>query len=95
MFLTTSILSILISVTAIIFLLRMELNLGKTEFTYLSPIYILIFSFAFCDYMTSGLENPLSYLLTSFIVIYVVSRESAKKFAIYFYHSGVISVKSV
>ena len=78
MFLTTSILSILISVTAIIFLLRMELNLGKTEFTYLSPIYLLIFSFAFCDYITSGLENPLSYLLTS-LLLFMLFQENLRK----------------
>lgn len=78
MFLTTSILSILISVTAIIFLLRMELNLGKTAFTYISPIYFLVFSFAFCDYMTSGLENPLSYLLTS-LLLFVLFQEDLRK----------------
>ena len=78
MFLTTSIVSIILSVTTIIILLRMEINLGNTELTYISPIFFLVFSFAFCDYMTSGLENPLSYLLTS-LLFYLLFQENLQK----------------
>ena len=77
-FLTTSIVSIILSLTAIIILLRMEFNLGNTKLTYITPIYFLIFSFAFCDYMTSGLENPLSYLLTS-LLLYLLFQENIRK----------------
>ena len=68
MFVTTSIVSIIISIAAIILLLKMEINIEKSAITYISPVFFLAFSFAFCDYMTSGLENPLSYLLLSLLL---------------------------
>ena len=78
MFVTTSVLSIVISTFAILTLFLLELNLRNTVITYISPVLYLIFSFAFCDYMTSGLENPLSYLLLS-ILLFLLFKETLHK----------------
>ena len=63
LFVTTSILNIVLSMSSIILLTKLDLDLNKKKVTLISPIYYLIFSCAFCDYMTSGLENSLTYFL--------------------------------
>ena len=41
---------------------------GKARLALLTPALLLPFSIAFCDYMTSGLENPLSYFLVGLLL---------------------------
>ena len=67
LFLTTQIMSILISVLAILILTKIEFKLQIGKFVAVSPIFFLLFSSAFCDYMTSGLESSLTYLLVSLL----------------------------
>lgn len=55
--------SIAISLSAIALLLTLEFELMRGRLSIISPIVFLLFSIAFCDYLTSGLENPLSFLL--------------------------------
>ena len=85
LFYTTSIVSIAISIFSIIFLLMIEFNTAKSKLIYVSPIFLLAFSFAFADYMTSGLENPLSYLLTSLIFYLLYQKNLQKKLPIIFF----------
>ena len=54
---------------AVLIYIKMERSLAGKQLTYISPTFFLIFSWAFCDYMTSGLENPLSYLLVSILLM--------------------------
>ena len=71
LYVTTQIVSIIISLVAIIVFSKMELTLGKKNLLLVSPLFYLIFSWAFCDYLTSGLENPLSYLLISLLLYFL------------------------
>ena len=70
---TIIVISITLSVFSILILLKLELNQNLNENTLLSPLFLLLFSWAFCDYTTSGLENPLSYFLIS-VFIYLIYR---------------------
>ena len=84
-FLTTSFLMVILSTSAITILLLLELKLNKKEQLIISPTIILLFSWAFVDYMTSGLENNLSYLLTS-LILFVLTKENWKnKYKITFF----------
>ena len=69
--LTTLVASIVLSVAAVGLLLAAERRLaasaGGGGLPLLSPALLLPFSLAFCDYMTSGLENPLSYFLVGLL----------------------------
>ena len=49
----------------------MEFRLAKNKLLLISPSLFLAFSWAFCDYMSSGLENPLSYLLVGLLLNYL------------------------
>ncbi len=84
MFITTSILSVVISVLAIIVFVKLELTIAKSSLTYISPVFFLAFSFAFCDYMTSGLENPMSYLLVSLLLYYLFQENMHKHLQLIF-----------
>ena len=72
LFLTTIIISIFFSVSAILVLLWLEYDLNKGKLSILSPIYLLIFSWAYVDYATSGLENALSNFLVSLIFLLIM-----------------------
>ena len=78
LFVTTSILSVIISVIAVIIMLRLEFKLVNGKPIFISPVFYLAFSFAFCDYLTSGLENPLSYLLVS-LLFYLLFQKNVYK----------------
>ena len=80
LFLTTIAASIALSLAAVALLLalewRAELKSGKARLPLLTPVMLLPFSIAFCDYMTSGLENPLSYFLVG-LLLWLVSLPAA------------------
>ena len=78
LFITTQIVSIIISILAIIVLTKIELKLGQKNLIVASPIIFLAFSQAFSDYMTSGLENPLSYLLISLLFYFMFTASIEK-----------------
>ena len=73
LFLTTIIVSTIFSMLSVILLMKIEFNEARNNRTLISPVILLIFSWAFCDYTTSGLENSLSFLLTG-ILIYILSQ---------------------
>jgi arabinofuranosyltransferase len=70
-YLTTIALSVLLSVTSIVFVLKYASTQSPDRTT---PLFLYAFlvvlacSKAFTDYMTSGLENPLSFFLIGFVV---------------------------
>ena len=68
---TVIIISITLSVLSILVLLKLELNRDLNQNNLFSPIFLLLFSWAFCDYTTSGLENPLSFFLIG-VLLYLV-----------------------
>ena len=72
-FSTTIAVSICLSFLAVILLLAVEWKANHGRITLFTPVVLLIFSVAFCDYMTSGLENPLSYFLIGLLLWSVVS----------------------
>ena len=84
MYVSTSILSIVIALAAVLTLLKLEFSLAKSGFIYISPIFYFVFSFAFCDYMTSGLENPLSYLLVSLLFLLLYGVKTRKRLQLIF-----------
>ena len=71
LYLTTIVLSIVLSLASIVFLIRYATTLpeGRSTPLFLSAfLVVLAFSKAFTDYMTSGLENPLSFFLIGFVI---------------------------
>ena len=72
LFLTTIIASIFFSVSALFVLLWLEYDINKGKLSILSPIYLLIFNWAYIDYATSGLENALSNFLVSLIFLLIM-----------------------
>ena len=69
LFLTSILLNTVFAMIAVLVLFKIELNTFKDKLPLLSPIYALIFSWALCDYATSGLENALSYFLVSLLIL--------------------------
>ena len=68
LFLTVLMVSISLSVAAVCLLLAAEWKANRGQIVPLSPVLLLLFSIAFTDYMTSGLENPLSYFLVGLLI---------------------------
>ncbi len=84
-FLTTTIVSIVFSLLTILILLGIEL-IVKEDRTLLIPITtFLLFSWSFVDYMTSGLENTLSYFLTSLLLLIFILKKWHNKYKIIFF----------
>lgn len=81
-FLTTTFLGVLTSLISVLFMLKLENYFREEKFYFISPVIFLVFSWAFCDYMTSGLENSFSYLLIS-ILIYLLFANNNKYNKIY------------
>ena len=54
-------------------LMKVEIDQKKYNMTLISPVLFLVFSWAFCDYSTSGLENSLSFFLTG-LLIYILTQ---------------------
>ena len=77
LFLTTIILNVILTISSVLLLMKIEFNQKKHNRTLISPTIFLIFSWAFCDYATSGLENSLSFLLTG-LLIYIFTLDSWK-----------------
>ena len=73
LYFTTVILSISIAISSILVLFIIELIQEKGNITVLTPILLLLFSWSFCDYTTSGLENPLTFLLIGLLLYCVAS----------------------
>ena len=74
-FYTTILISFVFTTLSIILLLKMEYDDKKKFATLISPVFLLLFSWAFSDFTISGLENPLSYLLIG-ILLYIFSLEN-------------------
>lgn len=74
---TSIILSILISITAVILLVT---KIARTNLTAIFLVVVLTLSNAFIDFSTSGLENPLSHLLlVIFFAIFFIQKPSVRK----------------
>ena len=69
LYLTTIVVSVLLSISAVYIVLYVEFKNNKSQQLIFSPIFFLLFSFAFMDYTSSGLENSLSYLLFSIVFL--------------------------
>ena len=69
LFFTSILTNIFFAMAAILVLFKIESDTFKDKLPLLSPIYALIFSWAICDYATSGLENSLSYFLVSLLIL--------------------------
>ena len=74
---TTVILSIIISISSILLLFIIELDQERSNITIVTPVLLLLFSWSFFDYTTSGLENPLTFLLVG-LLLYNLSRKNWK-----------------
>ena len=74
-FFTSLFINMILSTAAVYILLLIELQVQKSKQYLFSPVFFLVFSYAFVDYMTSGLENSLSYLIVS-MLFYVLIREN-------------------
>ena len=84
LFVTISITSVAISLAAMFVLLKLESNLNKTNYVLISPVLILIFSWSFVDFSTSGLENCLSNLLIGLLLLVLLGENWKKKYSIIF-----------
>ncbi|UCG63153.1 MAG: hypothetical protein JSV52_07700 [Candidatus Zixiibacteriota bacterium] len=71
-FYTTIVLSVIVSVVAVLFL---SFRVARSTYTAILAILALTLSKAFVDYSTSGLENPLSHLLLAIFLLMFLSRE--------------------
>ena len=69
LFLTSIVISIIQSLVAVYIILFIEYKNNKSQQIVFSPIFFLVFSFAFMDYTTSGLENSLSYFVFSILFL--------------------------
>jgi arabinofuranosyltransferase len=70
-YLTTIVLSVVLSLASILFVIKYASVLPQgrtTPFFLYAFLIVLAFSKAFTDYMTSGLENPLSFFLIGFAI---------------------------
>ena len=76
---TTVILSIIIAITSVLLLFKLEFAQDKSNITIITPVLLLLFSWSFFDYTTSGLENPLTFLLIG-LLLYNVTRENWKEY---------------
>lgn len=79
LFVTSIVTNIVFSMLAIIVLLAIERRAFNENLPKLSPIFLLIFSWAVCDFATSGLENALTYFLVS-ILIGFLSKQDWKRY---------------
>ena len=75
---TTVILSIIIAIISVLLLLKLEFTQKISNITIITPVILLLFSWSFFDYTTSGLENPLSFLLVG-LLLYNLTRENWKE----------------
>ena len=71
LFLTTIFTSTVLSLTAILILFKVEYDVNDRKLPLISPLYLLIFSWSYFDYATSGLENPLSNFLVCLIFLFI------------------------
>ena len=69
LYLTTTVISVIQSLVAVYIVLFIEYKNNKSQQLIFSPIFFLVFSFAFMDYTSSGLENSLSYLIFSVLFL--------------------------
>ncbi|WP_422379942.1 hypothetical protein [Marinicellulosiphila megalodicopiae] len=77
LFYTNIVVSILLSLMSIIILLRYASDSVENKLKYSASIIVilsLVFSRSFTDYMTSGLENPLSFFLIG-LIIYLINKD--------------------
>ena len=84
LFLTTIVISVLLTLLSVILLMKIEYNSNKENLILISPMFLLIFSWAFLDYSTSGLENPLTNFLIA-LLFYLVFLSNFKRSLVYIY----------
>ena len=77
LFNTTIILNVVFSLAAILILIKIEYSFPDRKLVTLSPIILLLFSWAFIDYTTSGLENSLSYFLIG-LLLYLLNQSDIR-----------------
>ncbi|MDM8560859.1 hypothetical protein [Candidatus Parabeggiatoa sp. HSG14] len=77
MYFTSIAVSIVLSLMSVYLLV---FQIAKSRFSALLALIILIFSNAFIDYSTSGLENPLTYFFIAlFFMVYLKAESGTKK----------------
>ena len=84
LFLTTIIVSIVLAILAISIILKIEINLYEKKLTLLTPVILLLFSWSFIDYSTSGLENSLSFLLVGLLLFILFCKDRRSNLKIIF-----------
>lgn len=75
LFITTIVISLILTILSVILLMKIEYDYNKEKFIIISPIFFLIFSWAFIDYSTSGLENPLTNFLIALTFFFIFNRK--------------------
>ena len=84
LFLTTIIASIFLSILAVLVLMKVEYDKNNGKLALLSPLFLLIFSWAYVDYATSGLENALSNFLISLIFLLIIKENVQSSISLIF-----------
>ena len=84
LFVTTSVVSVIISLISVALLILMEKNLNQDSFIFLTPVLFLLFSWSFVDFSSSGLENCLSYLLIGLLLLNLTSNNLRKNYSAIF-----------
>ena len=85
LFTTVTLVSVIFSTLAILILVFTEINLSRNKSIYITPVLFLAFSLAFCDFMTSGLENPLTYFLISVLFFLLFTKNIQENLQIIFF----------
>ena len=75
LYFTTIILSIVFAISSVLLLFLTEFNQERSNITIITPVLLLLFSWSFFDYTTSGLENPLTFFLVG-LLLYFLSKEN-------------------
>ena len=85
LFTTVILVSVFFSNLAILILVFTEVNLSRNKLIHITPVIFLAFSLAFCDFMTSGLENPLTYFLISVLFFLLFTKSIQENLQIIFF----------
>ena len=89
---TTIFTNISFSIAAILVMFYIERKLPRESQLLVSPAILFIFSWAFIDYTTSGLENSLSYFLIGIVFLFVASGKYKDKNSYLFFVFSLIAL---
>ena len=78
LFLTAIIANIFFSVSAIFVFMKIEFVTSRGKLSLVSPLFLLLFSWSYIDYATSGLENALSNFLVSLVFYLIMGKDRQK-----------------